>query len=351
MRRLLITIGVLLVPLLVAGAVFWNRSRETAARFAEARGRVGTRGAAATFDQLARAYPSRAEAFVLVDRQARLEGRLDDARSALDKAEGLGWPAGEIDRERLLVRAAADFPRARPELETRLAAAPDDRDLLLALAAGFQKQGANSRASELAGRVLATSPNDPAALFLRGIAWQEGRRLDLARADLEAAVAAGPNALDYPKARQALAICLLDLGDFPPAADLFRAALADDPDDVYALFGSGRAAGFLGQWAEAETFYKAVLVRRPGHVETLLAIAQVREQQGDAKAALADLEQAAAGDPNRLETLYRLAKLLRVTGQNERAAEYEAKYRDLQGRLIKEAAAVPPAEPIKEEPR
>ncbi|OWK40454.1 tetratricopeptide repeat protein [Fimbriiglobus ruber] len=137
----------------------------------------------------------------------------------------------------------------------------------------------------------------------------------------------------------------------PPAADLFRAALADDPDDVYALFGSGRAAGFLGQWAEAETFYKAVLVRRPGHVETLLAIAQVREQQGDAKAALADLEQAAAGDPNRLETLYRLAKLLRVTGQNERAAEYEAKYRDLQGRLIKEAAAVPPAEPIKEEPR
>ena len=83
---------------------------------------------------------------------------------------------------------------------------------------------------------------DDRALYLRGVAWQEGRRLDLARADLEAAVAAGPNALDYPKARQALAICLLDLGDFPPAADLFRAALVDDPDDVYALFGSGRAS-------------------------------------------------------------------------------------------------------------
>ena len=156
------------------------------------------------------------------------------------------------------------------------------------------------------------------------------RRLDLARADLTAAVAAGPDALAYPRARLALATCLLDLGDFAPALDLFRAARAENPGDLVATFGVGRAAGHLRRLEEADEAFGAVLAARPTHVDTLLARAHVAEQRGDRPRALEHLERAEQADPERRETHSALARLLDALGYADRATAHEARYRALE---------------------
>ena len=115
----------------------------------------------------------------------------------------------------------------------------------------------------------------------------------------------------------------------PALPELFRAARTDDSSNPLALFGVGRAASYGGHLDEAEEAFRAVLVLRPGHVETLLALAQIAEQRGDLPRALAYLEEAEKGDPNRLETHARLAKLLAALGQSERAEAHEARYRAL----------------------
>ncbi|QJX00836.1 tetratricopeptide repeat protein [Frigoriglobus tundricola] len=113
------------------------------------------------------------------------------------------------------------------------------------------------------------------------------------------------------------------------ALALFQAVRAEEPTNLLALFGVGRAASYLGRWDEAERAFRAVLELRPGHVETLLALAQVVEQRGDLPRALGYLEEAERGDPKRLETLSRLVKLLSALGQSERAGQYEQRYREL----------------------
>jgi tetratricopeptide (TPR) repeat protein len=338
-------LGLVAVPLLVGGAVLWHRTHNSlAARLAQARDRLGTHSAGAELDQLARAYPGSAEVHFLGARQARLEGRLDEASARLDRAAALGWPAAQVERERLFLLAEVDFARARPDLEARLDAAPDDRDVLLALAGGEYRLGRIDRPIELTERALRGAPGDGEALCLSGRLWLKARRLDRARANLEAALAAGPDALFYRQARLSLALCLLDAGDFGRSLELFRACRQDEPDNAVALFGVGRAASFLGRWDEAEEAFEAVLAGRPGHLETLLALAQVREQRGDPAGALDCLERAERADPDRVETHYRLAKLLRVMGRDGEAAVHEARFKVDEARRLRRQAE--PGRPV-----
>src|SRR5262249_12570666 len=158
-----------------------------------------------------------------------------------------------------------DFRRAKPALERLLAAEPDNADVLLALAEGELAAGRPEQAAELAGRAVLQAPADARALAIRGAARLQARRLDLARADLAAVVAGDPDAIVFPQARLTLALCLLDLGDFGRALELFRACRTDEPNNLLALFGVGRAASHLGRFDEAEVAFRAVLVLRPGH--------------------------------------------------------------------------------------
>ncbi|MDY3555202.1 tetratricopeptide repeat protein [Gemmata sp. JC717] len=322
-----LALGLLLVPAAI-GLGWWARSAQ-ADPLAGVRATIGTRPATHALEQLRREEPNNAEVFFLSAKQARLEERPGEVGPHLAQAEQLGWPAPQLDRERTLTRASIDYPRNRPAVEALLRSHPDDGDVLLAAARGELQTGAPARAVELATRALDRAPQNPQARFIRGSAHARAKRLDLARADLEAAVAAGPEVFHFRDAQVALGSCLLDLGEFAPALELFRAVRAAEPANLLALFGIGRACSYLGQWADAEGAYQAILKLRPGHVETLLGLAQVLEQRGDLPQALGHLEAAEKGDPNRLETLARLAKLLAALGQPERARGYEARYRAL----------------------
>ncbi len=163
-------------------------------------------------------------------------------------------------------------------------------------------------------------------MTLRGRAWLRARRLDLARADLEAALEGGAEGLWYPAARLDLATCLLDLGEFEASLRLFHACHEAQPGEPLALFGVGRSAAFLGRWEEAERAFAEVLELRPGHVETLLGLAQACENLGNLGGALRCLQEAEKGDPQRAETQLQLAKILRALGQDQLAAEHQARY-------------------------
>jgi tetratricopeptide (TPR) repeat protein len=329
LRRLVLGLVLVGLPLAVGGLAWW-RARSTAADpLAAVRTQIGTRAATTSLEELRREYPRNAEVFFLSARQARWEGKFDFAAAHLSQAEALGWDVSAIERERVLVGANTDFPRYRPALQGLLEHAPADVEVLLALGEGELRSGRHGRALEYADRVLELEKNNARPLALRGAARLEARRLDLARADLEAALAAEPESPTADAARLALARCLLDLGDFAKARELFRVAAVRDPGNPMAHFGAGRSASYLGSMPEAEESFLAVLKIMPGHVDTLLSLAQVVEQSGDLNRALGYLEAAEKGDPKRLETLSRMAKLLHALGQTERAAAFEERYRAL----------------------
>jgi tetratricopeptide (TPR) repeat protein len=312
---------------LAAGGAWWYRAHAGQRRLDEARALVGTRPADAALEDLRRRYPDRPEVFLLSARQARLAGRPTDAWEHLERFTALGGSAAEAERERTLGRPPADFPVVRPALERLLGPDPGDPDVLLALADGELQAGHADAAAALADRAVRQAPADPRALAVRGEAWLRARRLDLARADLTAATGAGPDALAYPRARLALATCLIDLGEFGPARELCLAARRDNPDDLVAAFGVGRTASFLGRLDEAREAFAAVLAVRPTHAETLVSLAHVVEQQGDLPRAVEYLERAERADPRRRETQAALARLYAALGRDDRAAAHEARYR------------------------
>lgn len=337
MNRRRLALGLPLV-LLLAGLGWWAWP-VSADPLSGVRAKIGTHSASAELEGLRREQPDSAEVFFLSARQARLEDRPGDTGAHLARAEQLGWPAAAVERERIVARAASDYPRHGAALDALLASSPDDTGALLVAARGELQAGRPARAIELTTRVLQREPANAQALLIRGNAHSRARRFDLARADLESAVAVGPDALVYHQAQLALGTCLLDLGEFARALELFRAVRAAEPSNLLALFGTGRACSFLGQWPEAEGAYQTVLRLRPGHVETLLGLAQVAEERGDLTGALTHLEAAERGDPNRLETLSRLAKLLGAFGHTERAERYEARYRALDPNRVPIGAA------------
>ncbi|MBN9122240.1 MAG: tetratricopeptide repeat protein [Planctomycetes bacterium] len=330
MNRTRIVLGSLVVLALVAGAVRWRRAHVAPPDFcAEVRSKIGTRSATALLAKLRESHPNSAEVYFLSARQSRLEGNAPDAAVHAARAEELGWSRSQLARERVLRRAVTDARGARPELDDLLASDPNDSDGLAALAEGALQAGRSEEAVALAGRILERDPHDPRGLYLRGKARVQARQLDAARADLEAAVAAGPEPLVHAPARLALAMCLLDLGEFSRAFDLFCAARDEGPSDPLALFGVGRSATYLGRLDDAERAFSAVLELRPGHVETLVSLAQVVEQRGDLKRALGYLEAAERAEPDRRETHSRLAKILAALGQDEGAAHHESRFRAL----------------------
>ena len=193
-------LAILTTPALI-GLVLWRNASAPTDSVAEVRDRIGMRSASPVLEQLRRDHPHDAEVSFLSARQARLEGRSEEAVTYLEQARTLGWPDWQIERERALQLARTDFPRTRPTLEHFLLDNPVDSEVLLALAEGELQAGHRDLAAKLASRVLEESPNNVCALALRGEARLQNRRLDLARADLEAALAAGPDSLSFTPAR------------------------------------------------------------------------------------------------------------------------------------------------------
>lgn len=354
MQRALLLLGLVLGPALAGTTAWWCRAHTLPARLAQARLSAGTRQAGLVLRQLAREYPNHPEVHFHLARQLRLEGRNDQAQHSLNRAADLGWYWPQLEREQLFLLARRDFRRAEPRLQQLRDTDPRDREVLLALAAGYGDLHYLAKDEVLVNGVLEREPEDSAALCLRGRVRLERQQFALAREDLEQAFRLGPNSPSFATARFLLACCLLDLGQFEESIRLLQECQAEDPDDPRVPYNLGRCHVCLaGRDAEGQDAHRQAaldafdraLELRPRDVATLLQVAAVHEDRGDYARALAFLERAEQQAPDRGEIVFRMARALRAVGQHERAAGYQKRLQARQQELERRPGTPPSSGP------
>ncbi len=315
----------LIVFLVLAGllALFWQRSHSLVRQLDRARATIGTRQAGELLQRLVQTHPENAEVLFWHARQLRLEGQNGLALDSLKRASDRGWPQRQIERELLLLRAQTEFRQVEPALQALLDADPNDRDVLLALSLGWARLKNFKKGETLVNVVLERDPEDGAALCLRGRIRFQKELPHEARPDLEKALENGPEQFYYRDARLLLANCLLELGKFEEALQRFRESKADEPDNPRVLFGIGRCLWYLGRLDGAAAAFHELLQLEPDHLDALSQLAYIQEEQGELSQALELLELARKHDPTWYDLDFRMAKILRALGQNERAAFYQ----------------------------
>jgi tetratricopeptide (TPR) repeat protein len=331
-KVILLVLGLLVVPGLLGLGVYWQRRHSLGYQLATAQAGVGTRQGGQLLEKLARAYPEAPAVQFLRARHLRLAGNNDLAQAALKRAAELGWPGPEVERERELVLAQADFRRVEPKLQARLDADPHDRGVLLALAQGYDRLRQLTKAESLANRLLQEEPQDKAALALRGQIRLRAQRPGEARQDLEAALGGDPDQYYCPSARVCLAGCLFDLGRFEDCLALCRRCQVEQPNNPVVFYGTGQCALYLNRLEEAQEAFEAALRLQPHHLDSLLQLAWVQEQRGNFPKALELLEKVEGQDPDRHDVHFCMAKILQAMGQTERAATYKKRYDALTAR-------------------
>jgi serine/threonine protein kinase/Tfp pilus assembly protein PilF len=119
-------------------------------------------------------------------------------------------------------------------------------------------------------------------------------------------------------------------GQFDAALDHYRVGLALDPDFVWGLFNCGLLEFETNRLDAARQDFTRVLELRPGFVEARINRAMIALREGNASAACADLDVAAAEAPHytRILAVRLRARLLRGDQQGARADREELFRRD-----------------------
>jgi len=325
-------------------AIVHERGRRFDHQLDQARLSVGTKQGSRLLEELAKNYPDQAEVQFLSARQFRLQGDTDRALICCRRAAELGYPSASVAREMLLIKSQTEFSKLEPELQRLLEADPGDQEVLLTLAQGWSRLGNVVKAEALINSILLRDAENGAALWIRGKIRLQKHQPHDAWPDLEKAVSAGRDQYYHSRARVQLANCYLELGKFDQALRLFQEAQAEEPENARILFGIGRCYWFLSRWDEAGQAFREVLRVKPDHLDALSQLAYIHEERGqsdDLTQALQLLEQAAKLDPTWYDLHFRMAKIMKALGQDERAAEEFTR-----AEKVKKAWAKPRANPF-----
>ena len=145
-----------------------------------------------------------------------------------------------------------------------------------------------TEASALYRRVLATEPNNPAAL-------------------------------------QNLGLIAIHRGRFPFAVELIGKAVVHQPDDAGAHYNLGVALQGSRRWDEALQSYDRAITLRPDFAEAFYNRANVLRERGRLAQAIADYRQALAIDPGLVAAYANTANCLAALGRaDEAVANYQA---------------------------
>ncbi|MHA6289665.1 putative 2OG-Fe(II) oxygenase [Maricaulis sp. CAU 1757] len=183
-------------------------------------------------------------------------------------------------------------------------------------AAGLLQQGRAEAAIGLLDDWLATRPDDPEALQLRGMARGRLGQHAAALADMEAALKrhAQPHAVLNNTGN-----LHRRHGDLGAARQAYEAALEQAPEFVDARYNLGLCLGQAGEAHAAMGCHEQVLAAQPGHAGALTALAVLKRSAGDHAAALELLERALKSAPGQVAARLHRTALLRELGQAEAA--------------------------------
>ncbi|MEO6601567.1 MAG: tetratricopeptide repeat protein [Polyangiaceae bacterium] len=258
----------------------------------------------------------------------RRDGKFEEAGKSFDDVSAVDkdYPGLALERG-LLYEASGRLPEALKEYEGALPKAPKDPDLMLRagcanVAAGRAKQG-----EELLRKVLSERPSSAETNYCLGRALLlEGTRLAESTRFLERAVELDPNHAEY----QLYAGWVYnEAGNVPKAEHALAEALRLDQGLADAYWQRGVLRQRQGVARDAIADLTKALELRPSRYEAHAALADAYYDLGKEPRALAEWQLAIQAQPDNYTWRFRYGKLLAANHQTEAAKEQLSKSLDL----------------------
>jgi tetratricopeptide (TPR) repeat protein len=185
------------------------------------------------------------------------------------------------------------------------------------------EQGELERAAQTLEQALRIAPTDARTAYLLGNIRATQARENGSRAPLEQAIAAyhRATAIDpsFAAAQYNLAIAALTDGDVTTAVDALRQTISINPEDGEAHRLLATIYNDLRRSREALQLMSRAAELLPGHVPTLIQLAQLQRQQNQIDDAISTLRQAQKAEPQNIRVLRELGSLYVAARQLDRA--------------------------------
>ena len=235
------------------------------------------------------------EVFMFQGTMLRMNGKLDEALAAFDKALALKPDHRTAHIEKVYVNiSAGKFPAAKTELEAAEKNAPGN--LLVMYTRGLYEfsQGKFSAAQEALQQVLRVAPNHAPSVLLAGASELNLGATQQAEQHLRKYLDGNPNDI---YARKLLAQALLKSSQPADAAATLAPALKASPDDAQLLALAGESYMQVRDFSKASGYLEkaAELAPKAAGVRTSLGLSRLA--QGDQARGLSELEAATSLDP------------------------------------------------------
>jgi len=235
----------------------------------------------------------------------------------------------DVDARLFLGRAEAamgHFDAAYAEFVKALPLPPDDPDVLY-----YVGMTAGALAQQEFGRLLAEAPESARAHQLRAESHEAQGETTEARAEYEAALAAGP-----PSSEVLVALGDLARADFAvskenvvKARDYYSRALSLAPRSYDALYGLGVSEAFAGEHAQAIGRLRRALREAPDSATAHLALGISLFETGEVAAAVTELEAAARLEPRLRQAYFHLARAYNALGRPEEMQRAVTRFQEL----------------------
>lgn len=294
---------------------------DAAAVIAEARGLVNRGQPAAAIQKLLpldRKNPQVAELLGVAYYQT------DDPLKAIELLTPVvdAMPAGSLEEREarqvlgLSLYLAGKIGESIPHLEKTRVWAGDKIDLLNVLGNAYVQTQQPDKAREVFAKLFGVAPGSAGAHLLAAQMMIRLEFEDMARAELQAAIAKDPR---IPQARYLLAQSAIFRARFDEATELLDKELEVNPGNAMALYRLGEALSRQNKWDEAIAALQKSIWLQPYFSGPYIVLGRAYMKKGQPATAEGLLRRALQYDPNNKSAHYLLGQLLQQAGREDEA--------------------------------
>lgn len=218
--------------------------------------------------------------------------------------------------------ATKDIDGALKEVNTVVAADPKNASASQAKAEILSAKQDWAGAEAAMTKVKELLPDQPVGYYRLGLIYQAQKKFDKAIAEFDLAIAKSPKSVEPLNASVAI---LVSKGQHEKAIARINQVLAADPNNIAAHLMLGETYANQKKMAEAQAEFRKVIGINPRVQAAYIGLSVVQSFLGDAKAAIATLEQGLAAVPDDARLATSLAESYQRMGANDKAiATYDA---------------------------
>jgi tetratricopeptide (TPR) repeat protein len=251
-------------------------------------------------------------------RLARRQGRISEARLALEQVTRFGGDPVRVERENWLIAAqVGELVNEEARLQTLFTNPEGDEPAICeAFVNGYLRNYRFGDALPMLAAWEADFPEDSQAPFCRGLVWLHMKLTKKAAEQFQRAAELAPHRRDV---RLAWAAALSDLHEYDAADRLYAACYAEQPRDLSLLVGWANCLLALGQMERVEKLLQEASGLDANSLQVLLLQGRVAISQGRPTDALQPLEVAERLDPRHPDVRYELGTALQMLARREEA--------------------------------